>query len=106
MPQPNNTMKANSDWRSFSNSLGVVRLILLVDWDPISIFGYAGAMDEYDRYAVKVHEMLWAGASQEALAAYLRFVQRELMETKGKSDAQLLEVAAKLQSVSEKVAED
>lgn len=63
-------------------------------------------MDEYDRYAFKVHEMLWAGASQESLAAYLRFVQRELMEIKGKSDAELLAVAAKLQSVFNKAAEE
>ena len=99
-------MKASSDWENFANSLGVVRLILLVDWDPIGVFGHAGAMDEYDRYAVKVHEMLWTGASQESIAAYLGFVQRELMEIKGKPDAELLVVAAKLQSVSEKAAEE
>ena len=99
-------MKTNSDWRGFANSLGFIRLVLLVDWDPIKVFGYAEAMDEYDSYAVKVHEMLWAGASQKALAAYLRFVQRELMGVKGKSDAELLAIAAKLYSVSEKAAEE
>jgi hypothetical protein len=38
--------KINDAWRPFSTLQGFVRLVLLVDWDPIVILGYANAMDE------------------------------------------------------------
>ena len=99
-------MRADSDWRSFANTLGVIRLVLLVDWDPIGIFGIPEAMDEYDAYAVNVHNMLSTGTSQEDLVSYLRFVQLQSMGVRGSSDPQLLEVAAKIQTVFENATEE
>ena len=99
-------MKADSDWQCFANSLGVVRLVLLVDWDPIGIFGIPEAMDEYDTYAVNVHNMLSTGTSQEDLVSYLRFVQSQLMGVKGSSNLQLREVAAKAQTAFENATEE
>ena len=99
-------MKADSDWQNFANSLGIVRLVLLVDWDPIGIFGIPEAMDEYDTYAVNVHNMLATGTSQEDLVSYMRFVQSQLMGVRGSSDPQLLEVAAKIQTVFENATEE
>jgi hypothetical protein len=92
-------MKIDSAWDMFGNSLGCVRLVLLVDWDPIGIFGIPEAMDEYDTYAGKIHNMLGAGASQDDLVAYLRFVQSELMGVGSNPDMSLIAVAAKLRSV-------
>ena len=71
-------MRTASDWQTFGNSLGFIRLILLVDWDPIGVLDYEGAMDEYDTYALKVHDMLCAGASQEELADYLNSLGNDL----------------------------
>ncbi len=46
-------MRGNADWQSFGTPLGFIRLVLLVDWNPIGVFGYPKAMDEYDIYADK-----------------------------------------------------
>ena len=88
--------KDKRDWDRFATPMGVIRLILLVDWDPIGVFGYAGAMDEYDGYAVDVFDLLASDASQEALVTYLRRVEVERMEVKGNPFTPLAAVAAKL----------
>lgn len=92
-------MKTTSDWQIFGNALGFVRLVLLVDWDPIGVFGHEGAMNEYDTYAVQVHDLLCSDASQEDLVAYLRWVEMEIMEVRGNPDMPLFAVAAKLRDV-------
>ena len=92
-------MKATSDWQRFSHPLGMVRLILLVDWDPIGIFGHAGAMDQYDGYAVDVYDLLRSGASEEELAAHLHRIEVERMGMHGSSPMHLAMVAAKLRQV-------
>lgn len=92
-------MKNTSDWQIFGNSLGFVHLVLLVDWDPIGIFGHEGAMNEYDTYALHVHDLLCSDASQEELTTYLRWVERELMGVGGNPDMPLSAVAAKLRDV-------
>ncbi len=86
------------DWERFSHPLGFVRLILLVDWDPIGVLGYAEAMDEYDSYAVEVYDLLVADASQEELAAYLRQIEKERMGVRGNPSMALSAVAAKLRA--------
>jgi len=61
----------NHDWMPFAHPLGFIRLILLVDFDPLKMLGELAAMDEYDRYAVRVYNLLQSGATVEGVAAYL-----------------------------------
>ena len=68
----------NKDWMPFANPLGFIRLILLVDFDFIRILGHVGAMDEYDTYARKVHDLFQSGAGPAKIAAYLSGVQGNL----------------------------
>lgn len=94
------------DWERFSHPLGFIRLILLVDWDPIGVLGYAEAMDEYDSYALGVYDLLAADASQEDLVAHLRRIEREHMGVPGNSDTILSAVAAKLRDACDTVRGD
>ncbi len=90
--------RTNADWARFAEPLGFIRLILLVDWDPIGIFGYIGAMDEYDSYAVGIYDLLCSDASQEELIIYLRRIEVERMEVRRNSTMPLSAVAAKLRT--------
>ncbi len=85
-----------ADWERLADPMGFIRLILLVDWDPIGVFGHAGAMDEYDSYAVGVHDLFSSGASQQELASHLRQTEVEHMGVGSNRDMSLLAVAAKL----------
>jgi hypothetical protein len=40
-----------------------VKLVLLVDWDPIGIFGEPSATDEYDSYALGICGLMYRGAT-------------------------------------------
>ena len=88
-------------WERFASPLGFIRLILLVDWDPIGVFGHAGAMDEYDSYAVEIYDLLLSDASQEELVAHLCQIERERMEVRGNPNVPLSAVAAKLRDAYE-----
>ena len=57
-----------------------IRMILLVEWDPIGIFGEPKTEDEYDRYIPAIYQLLRQGTSQEQLVEHLSQVQREKME--------------------------
>ncbi len=96
--------KNTGDWNQFAEPLGWIRLILLVDWDPIGVFGYPGAMDEYDSYAPGVHDLLVSNASQDELAAYLRQIEVEQMGVRGNPNRDSSAVAAKLQQVYNRLA--
>ncbi|WP_245440228.1 hypothetical protein [Mesorhizobium sp. Z1-4] len=48
-----------------------VRKVLLNDWDPIGINDQAGADDEYDAYAGRLHALLASGSSARDIEAYL-----------------------------------
>lgn len=85
-----------NDWERFSHPLGFIRLILLVDWDPIGVFGHPKAMDEYDSYAIEVYDLLVSDASQEELVTCLRQIEREYMESGGNPNMDILTIAAKL----------
>ncbi len=95
------------DWKPFSTLYGFVRLILLVDWDPIGIFGYPGAMDEYDSYVGEIEKMLLIGTTREALVAHLGRIEKESMGLQGEryADGQA-QVAEKLLIVSRCIAEN
>ncbi len=82
-------------WTPFSTLHGFICLILLVDWDPIGVFGYADAMDEYDGYAAEVCRLLRSGVSREALASHLEGIERHRMGARGELTGQT-EVAEKL----------
>ena len=88
-----------SDWGRFGDPMGFIRLILLVDWDPIGVLGHPGAMDEYDSYAVGVYDLLSSDASQQELVDYLRRIEVERMGAGGNLDMPLTGVAAKLKEV-------
>ncbi|MDQ2687293.1 MAG: hypothetical protein M3Y28_05445 [Armatimonadota bacterium] len=56
-----------------------ISLVLLVDWDPIGIFGVRRAEDEYDSYVEGVFELLSAGAADKHIAAHLLALQSQHM---------------------------
>ena len=79
-------MKDNSDWQRFATPLGLISLVLLVDWDPISIFGAIKAMDEYDRYAVEVYDLLCADAAKHEIMKHLLGIETKRMGVRGHAD--------------------
>lgn len=64
-----------NDWAA----LRLIRLVFLVDWDPIGVFEYPGADDEYDDYVPAFYELLQGGATEAQLADYLRQIERDTM---------------------------
>ena len=86
---------ADNSWKPFNDLLGFVRLVLLVDWDPIGILGYPGAIDEYDSYADQVCELIHSGATREDLIGLLDGIEKKWMNLPGERRAQG-EVADKL----------
>ncbi len=92
-------MRNNSDWQRLATPLGFIRLVLLVDWDPLGVFGYVETMDEYDSYAVPVYDLLCAGASRHQIAEHLRAIEMERMGVRGRAD--LDAVADKLKEAYE-----
>lgn len=87
--------RTDDAWRPFAELRGFVRLVLLVDWDPIGILGYAGAMDEYDSYVEGVCRLIESGADREKLIAHLDALERVNMDLRGNRPVQA-EVAGKL----------
>ncbi len=75
-----------------------MRLVLLVDWDPIGVFGWSGAMDEYDRYAQDICDLIEAGGTHEMLVEHLKKIAGQRMEMPVTTHTQN-EVAAKLLAV-------
>ena len=94
--------KPPGDWTPFANLRGLVRLVLLVDWDPISVLGYPGAMDEYDSYAHKICDMLRSGATRADLIAHLDKLEKHSMGMRGERPT-LGEVADKLLDIYAKI---
>jgi len=72
MPQP-------GDWKAFATLEGHIRLILLVDWDPIGVFGIPEAMDEYDSYVKTVIAKLQRGATVADISHLLAGLARTEM---------------------------
>ena len=76
------TRNSTEEWKPFKSLEGMVRLILLVDWDPIGIFGAFSAMDEYDSYAQQIAELLEAGIGETALIEHLTQIETEIIGLK------------------------
>lgn len=87
--------RTKEDWLPFSNLQGFVRLVLLIDWDPIGVLGRPRAMDEYDSYVDAICDMIQSGATSEMLAAHLDSIEERQMGLRRKRRANT-EVAAKL----------
>jgi hypothetical protein len=87
--------KIDDDWRPFSTLHGFVRLVLLIDWDPIGILGYSGAMDEYDSYANGICRLIQEGATRDMLIAHLDRIEKQQMGGLGERAVQT-EIAEKL----------
>lgn len=93
-------MRKNKDaWRPFSMLEGFVRLVLLVDWDPIGILGYTGSMDEYDSYAGDICRLLQEGATRDMLIDHLDRLEKQWMGLSGERRSQT-EVAETLMRFS------
>lgn len=72
-----------------------IRLILLVDWDPIGVFGARHAQTEYDSYVEGVFELLSTGATDKQIAAHLLEIQMGPMKS-GANCSDLRQVTRKL----------
>lgn len=92
-------MKNRNDWSYLATPLGFIRLILLVDWDPIGVLGYAEAMDEYDSYAPGIYDLLSKGATVKELTDHLQQIEMERIGTRGNPRMPTVAVAAKLRIV-------
>jgi hypothetical protein len=87
--------RANEEWRPFTTLQGFVRLVLLVDWDPIGILGRSRAIDEYDGYVDEICQLILTDATREILVAHLDKIERQNMRMRGERRA-TTEVAKKL----------
>jgi len=53
----------------------MVRVSLLIDWDPIGVNEYPGAQDEYDSYVDGVCNLLISGADAHKLKQHLSHIE-------------------------------
>ncbi len=88
------------DWTPFSSLLGHIRLILLVDWDPIGVFGIPEAMGQYDDYALGVLGLLSNGSNEADIVEHLKQIEVNAMCIVGDRLQRQL-VAQKLKKVFE-----
>jgi len=72
-------MNNTTDWKPFSSKLGVVRLILIVDWDPIGVFGLPGSLSQYDRYADNLLILIEGGGNKFEIIQYLVNIESEVI---------------------------
>jgi hypothetical protein len=75
-----------------------IRLVLLRDWDPISVRDAAQAQDEYDGYVGGVSQLLASGATLPELAEHLLQIERDSMRLTPRPDV-LVEVASRLRQI-------
>ena len=85
-----------------------IGLILLVDWDPIGVFGVAATEREYARYVPSIRDLLFSYPPVEAVADHLHTIEREQMGHDTKDVARQsarravrMQVAQKLVSLSD-----
>ena len=72
-------------WTPFESRLGMVRLVLSVVWDPIGVFGYKQALDEYDNYAAMVLEVAEETKSPVRIAEFLAELEKNRMRVRNMS---------------------
>lgn len=62
-----------------NNLLTKLQALLWEQWDPIGLNDTDCPNDEYDSYAIRIFSMLYGGASEGEIAAYLSWAQTENM---------------------------
>ena len=62
--------------KAYEVHVDAIRQILLHDWDPIGVGDDPDARDEYDFYIPRLYRLMVLGASRQAVARYLRNVER------------------------------
>jgi hypothetical protein len=72
-----------------------IKEILLREWDPIGIGGFAGAQDEYDGYVDEINELLNQHPSADRIFDWLWSIETEHMMLDGNRQ-QTLRVAERL----------
>ena len=85
-----------------------IGLILLVDWDPVGVFGLPATEHEYARYVPGIRDLLFSFPPVEAVASHLYTIEREQMGLGSKNSerqaarwALLMQIAQKLVSLSD-----
>lgn len=61
----------------------VVREVLRHDWDPIGVYGFEGAENEYDSYVAPVVQLLEKCASVDEIFDFLSWVEVKHMGLTG-----------------------
>jgi hypothetical protein len=96
-----------SQQRNAKKAEHFIGLILLVDWDPVGVFGIPATEREYAQYVPGVHELLLSYPRVEVVADHLYRIEREKMGLSKKDSewqaarrAVLVQVAQKLVSLS------
>lgn len=86
-----------------------IGLILLVDWDPIGVFGIPATEREYARYIPGIRDLLFSYPPVEAVADHLYTIEREQMGRDAEDVARQvarravrMQVAQKLVSLGDK----
>lgn len=83
---------AGQVWLTIQNQ---IRSVLNRDWDPIGVADIVD--DEYDMYIGHIHSLLAKETSEQNIADYLSWVERQQMGLTGTPMNQLLRVAKNLQ---------
>jgi hypothetical protein len=97
---------SNDDWKPFRSLLGVVRLVLIIEWDPIGVFGYRDTLDEYDNYAWSVVKLLRANAREDEIEGHLLRLEKEELGLGRVDHTNRRRVARKLIEVAARMKED
>jgi len=80
-----------------------IALVLLVDWDPVGVFGIPATEREYARYVPGVRDLLFSYPSVEAVADHLYTIEREQMELGRKHPERQAARRAVLRQVAQKL---
>lgn len=65
--------------RTFDPVRERIRKILLEEWDPANAAQFEAARGEYDSYVDPLHDLIAAGADEDAIIDFLMERQREIM---------------------------
>ena len=84
--------------REYKRLITEIIAILFNDWDPIGVSSNPNLLDEYDRYAYRVIQMLLKNRSVQDIANLLRSIEEEEIGCTTDEDV-LCRVATKLQSL-------
>lgn len=76
-----------------------VREVLLNDWDPSNAARFEAARGEYDSFVEPIVQLLQSGADEDAIIAYLRERESEIMRFPGLDTRRLRPAARKLLAI-------